>query len=637
MHLKELLDQEDVTTRNVQLKKAFNALSELICIDGYEVQAIFVLANLTTKLSDSMDVTSQTKACSLLRSETWLSRCVNTAKFRHTHNLKYPDYKNRGVLRLEPIGELPAGYVSSQLCKGRHRLGWSQNSADINYQLFFCANFIWRGAICNIADLICLKNAEFQHSLHTAGMYKKDYQWIEKELQQITQSKTVFELGSELRQIRLPYHKNYCALTPVPAHNLQREIHLALKNERQQKSVTGHARAASVGDLVAAAAGKLFAFKTLPQKLRMRHTLSPSNQLPQEGLTALGQLIQVEQLLLTENIRKKMIVQWQQEVLQYIEIWMQRYCLHQQKPKLSAIVERFNVHLSKIKSGHHLAYRPEVTKLLNQLFSKIIDTNETASVEQVKSNFLLLPGIKVSGASAISSAYTVGLPSLIGIWGFLHAFERNVQRGTAISDFRIESFALCLHRFSLDNRGLTREAKVEQKTLVAPAILPTRYCDLVVSFVLKIKADDQQPEATQLYSYLPNSLCQGAVHPQIEQLNQSGYFGSFYQAALAILEKRGRWLLPNLDFSPVDVADVLTTPDVLLTTVGYQLLEKPVEKPGAVNNLPHAFAEPVIGQVRQYHASADAVEDEFFWKIVVLPNAFLLGVEGTEYETTTEI
>jgi hypothetical protein len=140
-------------------------------------------------------------------------------------------------------------------------------------------------------------------------MYKKDYQWIEKELQQITQRKTVFELGSELRQIRLPYHKNYCALTPVPAHNLQREIHLALKNERQQKSVAGHARAASVGDLVAAAAGKLFTFKTLPQKLRMRHTLSPSNQLPQEGLTALGQLIQVEQLLLTENIRKKLIVQ----------------------------------------------------------------------------------------------------------------------------------------------------------------------------------------------------------------------------------------------------------------------------------------------------------------------------------------
>lgn len=74
MHLKELLDQEDIAARNVQLKKAFNALSELICIDGYEMQAIFVLANLTKKLSDSMDVTSQTEACSLLRSETWLSR-----------------------------------------------------------------------------------------------------------------------------------------------------------------------------------------------------------------------------------------------------------------------------------------------------------------------------------------------------------------------------------------------------------------------------------------------------------------------------------------------------------------------------------------------------------------------------------
>jgi len=635
MHLKELLQQRDMRIRNTELKRAFNALSEAVCIDGTEVQAIHILVNLTAKLTAELDVISQAEARSLLRSEEWLSKCVATIRFRHTHNLKYPDYKNRGVLRLEPLGTLAAGYISSQLCEDRTKLGWAHNSADINYQLFFCAVFNWHGSDYCIADLIRQENTIFRDMLLEAGMYKKDFLMVLKELQKIASKQTLLELGPELRQIRLPYRNTYCALTPVPSHVLQREIHLALKNERTHRCMIAHTRAASVSDLATSAAGKIFTFRTLPQKLRMWHTAKPHYQLHDSGLLALMQLVKSDQMLLTDNNRKRLVKDWKHETLNYIDSWKKVYNI-QSGLTVSTVLERFNAHLSKTKLGSKLAYNPEVTKLLNLLIDDAL-TGPQAPKELSQHQYLMLPSIRVSGASALSSAYTVGIPSLMGMWGFLHAFERKVQCQVNCKAFQIESFAVCLHEFTLDNRGLTRETNLDGKKLVVPAVLPTRYCDLVLSFVLKIHKHQQQLAPEQLISCLPNSLCQGAVHVKVDGLQHILWRDSFYQTAQNTPEKRGRWLVPDLNFIPSDVQSLTAEPNLLLSTVGYQLLETPTEKAGAVDELPHAFAEPVLGSVRQNYASADAEDSEFFWKLAVLPNAFLLGTEGTEHEAAPTI
>lgn len=623
----------DVQIRNIELKRAFNALSEGVCIDGLEVRAIHILANLTLKLSDAVDVTSAADACNLLKSEDWLSKCLSTVGFRHSHNIKYPDYKNRGVLRLEPLGRLPAGYISSQWCKDHARLGWSHNSADINYQLFLCASFNWQGGVICIADLIRDGDSNFKELLFDAGMYRKDVIWLAKELQGIVPRQTLLELGPELRQIRLPYRNAYCAVTPVPSHMLQREIHLALKTEKRHRGVIKHARAASVGDLAAATAGRVFTFRTLPKKLWMWHSLNPKQSLPDAGLLALGQLTKAEQMLLTDNNRKRLVEEWKQDVLNYIDTWIKKYDVPKEVTTCT-LVAQFNVHLSKTKIGRELAYQPEITRLLNQLMSKASSDYGVSSITQGNYQYLVLPGIKISGATALSSSYMVGIPSLMGIWGFLHAFERNIQRRTNNSAFQIESFALCLHQFVLDDRGLTREIKLDGKRLVPPAILPTRYCDFVISFVLKVRKAQLQLDPIRLISCLPNSLCQGAVHPQIDRLENFLWKDSFYRVVQAIPEKRGRWLAPDLNFAPSDVETITLAPELLLTTVGYQLLETPTEKTGAVDDMPHAFAEPVLGNVCQRHAGADALDHEFFWKLAVLPNAFLLG---TEHEATSTI
>lgn len=357
MHLKELLQLPDVQIRNVELKRAFNALSEGVCIDGLEVQVIHILANLTSKLSDALDVTSATEACSLLKSEDWLSKCFSTVRFRHSHNLKYPDYKNRGVLRLEPLGKLPTGYISSQLCKDHARLGWSHNSADINYQLFLCASFNWQGGVSCEAELIRDGDSNFKELLFEAGMYKKDIIWLIKELQGIVPTQTLLEFGPELRQIRLPYRNAYCAVTPAPSHMLQREIHLALKAGKRHRGVIKHARAASVGDLAAAAAGRVFTFRSVPKKLWMRHSLNQKLSLPDTGLLALEQLTKAEQMLLTDNNRKHLVDEWKHEVLNYIDIWIKKNNI-QIELNTSTLVAQFNVHLSKTK----------IASLLNSIY-----------------------------------------------------------------------------------------------------------------------------------------------------------------------------------------------------------------------------------------------------------------------------
>jgi CRISPR-associated protein Csy2 len=635
MHLKELLQLQDVRIRNTELKRAFSALSEAVCIDGTEVQAIHILVNLTAKLTAELDVTSQSEARRLLRTEEWFSKCVATIRFRHTHNLKYPDYKNRGVLRLQPLATLPEGYISSQFCKDRTRFGWSHSSEHINYQLFFCAVFNWRGSDYCIADLICQESMIFRNMLLEAGVYKKDFLMASTELQKIAPKQTLLELGPELRQIRLPFHNSYCALTPVPSHVLQREIHLALKTERIHRCVIAHSRAASVGDLAASAAGKVFTFRTMPQKLGMWHTTKPKYALPYSGLFALVQLTKTDQMLLTDNNRRRLVEGWKHEALNYIYTWKKASNI-QSGLAVSTIVERLHSHLSKTKLGSKLAYNPDVTKLLNLLIDDTLLGCE-ASTDPSKYQYLLLPSIRVSGASALSSVYTVGIPSLMGIWGFLHAFERKVQCQTNCKAFRIESFAVCLHEFALDNRGLTRETILDGGALIIPAVLPTRNCDLVLSFVLKIYKHQPKLAPEQLISSLPNSLCQGAVHVKLDGLKHILWRDSFYQTAQNIPEKRGRWLVPDLSFIPTDLQSLVAEPNLLLSTIGYQLLETPTEKTGVVDELPHAFAEPVLGSIRQSYASADSVDSEFFWKLAVLPNAFLLRTEGTEHEVAPTV
>ncbi|KRS20746.1 hypothetical protein AAY72_12305 [Alishewanella sp. WH16-1] len=164
MHLNELLSIADCSDRNRQLKRAFNGLQNPIAIDGKEVDAIHILANLTCPLTKLKDATDAKNAKLLIHDSSWLDNCANTTQFIHSHNLKYPNYRIQGVIRLQPVGELPIGYLSSAIISDT-RLGWSHNSKYINFQLFFGAYFVWQDRTVTIHQLISEHNILFRELL----------------------------------------------------------------------------------------------------------------------------------------------------------------------------------------------------------------------------------------------------------------------------------------------------------------------------------------------------------------------------------------------------------------------------------------------------------------------------------------
>ncbi|MDP5133190.1 MAG: hypothetical protein NWQ54_20105 [Paraglaciecola sp.] len=603
MHLRELLKTEDLTEKNKLLKRAFDALQKPISIDLEEVCAIHILANLSVPLTKLRDATDAKHAKRLLHDLKWLQRSAVTTEYKHSHNLKYPNYINRGVIRLNPIGNMPSGYISSTISTDT-RLGWSHNSADINYQIFFGASFEWQNRITTIHELIREENSLFRELLLSAGMFNKDYNYLYKKFKQWTFRQSVTELGAEIRQIRVPYKHSYAAITPVAAHTLQRDIHLALSKEQKKRTIIRFSRPSSVGNLVSNAAGRLFNIHTYPINLNGLHTVKISS-LNTRALFDLELLISTRNTLNTSNNKKTISAELRQRVHNFITRWQQQYAKGESTQKSVAL---FNLYLSKNKSWSRLAYMPEVTKLLHHLFNASAASEDILS-ENSNGSYLLLPALSVSHANAISSAYSVGLPSLIGIWGFLHAFERNVQEYCDPS-FKMGGFSICLHTFSLHERGLIREQEFKSGKVTSPAILPTRQCDLELSLVLKIRSS-QQLLSHQIVACLPNSFCQGAINPTIKNISQFKYFQSLFDASLATPHQEGRWLtLPKANETNHDFFNWLKQKSLLIGNVGYHFLEKPIEKKHVINDLPHAFAEPVLAQLetRRLHIDSDEAD-----------------------------
>ena len=621
MHLNELLSIADCSDRNRQLKRAFNGLQNPIAIDGKEVDAIHILANLTCPLTKLKDATDAKNAKLLIHDSSWLDNCANTTQFIHSHNLKYPNYRIQGVIRLQPVGELPIGYLSSAIISDT-RLGWSHNSKYINFQLFFGAYFVWQDRTVTIHQLISEHNILFRELLFSAGMFKKDYGQLQSAFKKWKFEKTIKSLHEDIRQVRVPYKQEYIALTPVPAHTMQRDIHLALSKNNVNKTTVSHSRAASVGSLVSAAAGKVFALNSQPKRLLGPHTIQGKSFQTRE-LSALESLLNSDQMLLTPNIKQAREKKLRKRVQDFLGSWMQLYA---PEKSIDKCIELFHYYLSKTKSWRHLAYNPEVTRVVRSLFT-INDVGmplakTTTITDNSQYRYLLLPALSVSNANAINSAYSVGLPSIIGIWGFLHAFERNVQQ-YCVPEFKLDGFAICLHQFSLHNRGLTREEDLKNGKLVTPAILPTRQCDLELSIVIKCRVVKPLSEQ-QILACLPNTLCQGAIYPAIKNIEHFKMFENLLEAAQATPTRNGCWLTKAEMNTEVDLNGWLEQKSLLICNVGYHFLEQPTNKTNTINELSHCFAEPVLAQLKEQRLHATSDESDFFWVLRQLDNAVIL-------------
>ncbi|MGO2281787.1 MAG: type I-F CRISPR-associated protein Csy2, partial [Vibrio casei] len=213
-------------------------------------------------------------------------------------------------------------------------------------------------------------------------------------------------------------------------------------------------------------------------------------------------------------------------------------------------------------------------------------------------SFLLLPNTKVSGATALSSSVTIGIPSLTAFYGYVHAFERKLRELHAAT--KIESFAICIHQFHLDKRGLTKEfVEKTNGTISPPSIHDDWQCDFTFSLILKFTHQPTMP-IDSIIKALPKRLARGAAKISIIDFHNIQSFDNLTSAVKHVPTQTGKWLSlykhPLNNFDDM-VTNVKNRQWLTPSCVGYHLLEQPVEKKDTLRNYRHAFAESIIGLI----------------------------------------
>jgi CRISPR-associated protein Csy2 len=201
----------------------------------------------------------------------------------------------------------------------------------------------------------------------------------------------------------------------------------------------------------------------------------------------------------------------------------------------------------------------------------------------------------------------------MGVYGFIHAFERKLQSRVST---HFSAFALCLHDYHLQKRGLTKEAvKKSSRAIKLPGIEDGWQCDFTFSLVLKINAEITFDIETILSS-LPKRLCRGNVHIKIDDFPYISFLPTFVDAVKHIPNSIGQWLIldSNSQLESVDaLLEYAQNKKRLLTCIGYNLLEPPQYRDNSLDKNQHAFCESIIAAVQLTSFKNSTDINQFFW------------------------
>jgi CRISPR-associated protein Csy2 len=379
-----------------------------------------------------------------------------------------------------------------------------------------------------------------------------------------------------------------------------------------------------MGLISASCGGNLRMIETKPfVKNKRHHYLSEQpNWLTNEAIKAMEQYFQSSQWLLTHNAKQRQLLSIKAHIKSMIETWL---ALETNNIQLApaTLAERLNLQLSTSINARKFAYDPKLTRLFIHTIDSITECGIPENTPNLKNNenYLLIPELKISASSAMNSSVSSGMFSMMSLYGFIHAFERNMW--SILSDFCIESFAVCIHHYHIEKRGLTREAVRKGKQNIAPpAMYDDWQSDFSMSLLIKTSTTKILP-VESIMPLIPKRFARGTVHVRINGINHIGSFSEPLPAIQAIKNPMGNWLTFNssliLPTTDSLINAVLNQRKLWLTIMGYQYLESPKEKPGSLRGYPHAFAENILGFVQPTTVTHATNLDDLFWRYQLKP------------------
>ena len=254
IHLQELIENEDVAERNRTIRRAFSAYTEDIDVTGSEDFALIILLNLTYRKNQVDDLLDNKLAKIALNSKGKMSKCIEEVQWFHTHNLKYPDIRvSKQNLAVDSPVLHPFILSSANYPKG---LGWTHNSAQVNFVKLFVSYFYWQGARHCLADILTSPVKEWKRAFQALGMPVKYFVNLCGRIKGFFPQHVIpSNVDKHSPQVRMPYHDGYLSITPVVSHVVQSSLQQAATLKQGKFSKISFTRSATVSEMVASLGG----------------------------------------------------------------------------------------------------------------------------------------------------------------------------------------------------------------------------------------------------------------------------------------------------------------------------------------------------------------------------------------------
>ncbi|MDF2152877.1 type I-F CRISPR-associated protein Csy2 [Vibrio sp. CAU 1672] len=682
--LSDVLQIEDDVVKQTTLKKVFMPYSEDIDIDGCEIEALTVLLNLSFHRKDSKcnNWLDDERAKIYLTEQDNVTTSLAEIQWFHTHNLKYPDCR---VCEQKIIGRpLPAedDFISS--AKLEVSLGWAHNAATYRYTIWLLNSFTWQSQSTNIVFLIQQKDPVWLGLLREFGLSEKSLERLRAEIElQLCTLTFPSYVNSYSKQLRFPWNGDYISVTPVASHAMQTELEHRYRDvESGLKFVTfSQPNSASIGNLCGSSGGYMHALnypldvpsstnrpsrKTLVESRLETGRYLDNFQMTNERICKVLSRLSGAEPLRTHKQRikarndqskilRKQVALWmlplielrdridsdeRERAIEEHESLVQGF-LTLPESELPTLASLFNQRLHLVfqenKFTRKFAYHPkliqvvkaQVVWVLNKL-SKPQKNQDRCEGEQ----YIYLSSLRVQDSLAMSCPYLCGAPSLTAIWGFVHHYQRELNRITNRDGlYEFSGFSIYIRSQSITaGAKLTEPSSLATARTISKAKRPTirsdRLADLEMDLVIRVKSNGRLSDhCSELICALPLSLAGGSVYQpllssKIDWLRTFSSRSSLFYS-LKGLPAYGRWLYPS-EQQPEsfdEMESMLAKDEGYLPVLnGFHFLEHPTPRSNALTAL-HTYAENTLTVAKQIipidmrFAGSNHFFGEAFWSL----------------------
>lgn len=690
LHLRELLDIEDVQSRTAALRRAFAAYTEPLDVTGEESSALIILLNLTYPKKIVDDLLDKRLARTTVNNQSHIDVCIEEVQWLHTHNLKYPDIRVSKQKLVVPSPQKHPSILSSANCQ--RTLGWSHDSAKVNFAKLFGCHFIWQGKVTCLATLMCEAPTHLKEAFQELGMLVKDFMNVCGRVKRfLPEELSPDRVDKYSIQVRIPYRDSYIAITPVVSHAVQSELQqTAIKKQGRYTSLE-FIRPAAVSELAASLGGNVKALNYPPRINKKTYRLSDNllarvlsgqdvlnlNVLSQRRfIKALDELLSSSSALALKQRRQQKVsclkqireilsewlapmLEWRFEVqegprnfselepingsLEYQFLTFENELLPELLMPLFGRLNSVMSHSATISQyAFHQRLMPYLRNSLKWLLTHLAYKEPLLQKDAEDEHFqryLHLKGIRVFDAQALSNPYCVGIPSLTAVWGMMHNYQRRLNEGLG-TQLRLTSFSWFIRQYSSVSGKKLPEFGMQgakENQFRRAGIIDNRHCDLVFDLVIHIDGYEDDlaildNQTEMLKASFPVNFAGGVMHPP--ELDAVGAWCQLYQSeaelfsTLKRLPMSGKWIMPTR-YSMGNISDLLFLLDKNSSLCPTMVGYLPLTEPvSRVGSLEplHCYAEPALGVVE----CASAIEIRLQGQINYFKRAFWM-LEAKEH------